>query len=125
MDLKFKYCQMLNKIIALFLYSFCVCFVVRGNIYANPDVWVKARITYYFEDHLVTQLNYLWKFDDFFSSRTIVKYDRNSDGIFESEELVLLRREIFDQALQQTLCATDTVKKSNRNYITRLSRRTT
>ena len=100
MDLKFKYCQMLNKIIALFLYSFCVCFVGRAYIYANPDVWVKARITYYFEDNLVTQLNYLWNFDDFFSSRTIVKYDRNSNGIFESEELALLQREIFDPLSQ-------------------------
>ena len=91
---------MLNKIIAFFLYFFCVCFVGRAYIYANPDVWVKARITYYFEDHLVTQLNYLWNFDDFFSSRTIVKYDRNSDGIFESEELALLRKEIFDPLSQ-------------------------
>jgi len=91
---------MLNKIIAILLYLFCVCFVGRAYIFANPDVWVKARITYFFEDHLVTQLNYLWKFDDFFSSRTIVKYDRNRDGIFESEELALLRREIFDPLSQ-------------------------
>ena len=91
---------MSNKIIALFLYFFCVCFVGRGHIYANPDVWIKARITYYFEDHLVTQINYIWNFDDFFSSRTIEKYDSNSDGIFQSEESLLLRREIFDPLSQ-------------------------
>ena len=89
---------MLNKFIALFF--FCICFVEKGYIYANPDVWVKSRITYYFEDHLVTQLTYLWNFDDFFSSRTIKKYDRNNDGIFESEELALLQREIFDPLSQ-------------------------
>ena len=100
MDLKFKFCQISNKIIALILYSFCVYFIGRGYIHANPDVWVKAKIIYYFEDHLVTQLNYIWYFDDFFSSRTIVEYDRNSNGIFESEELALLRREIFDPLSQ-------------------------
>ena len=91
---------MLKNIIALLLHILYVCFVGKGFIYANPDVWVKTRITYYFENNLVTQLNYLWNFDDFFSSRTIVKYDRNSDGIFESEELALLRREIFDPLSQ-------------------------
>jgi len=91
---------MLSQIIAFFLFIFCICFVGKGFIYANPDVWVKARITYHFEDHLVTQLNYLWNFDDFFSSRTIVKYDRNRDGIFQSEELLLLRRDIFDPLYQ-------------------------
>ena len=91
---------MSNKIIALFLYIFCFSCVGKGFIYANPDVWIKARITYYFEDHLVTQLNYIWIFDDFFSSQAIVKYDRNSDGIFQSEELVILRREIFDPLSQ-------------------------
>ena len=49
---------------------------------------------------MVTQLNFQWNFDDFFSSRTIEKYDSNRDGIFESEELVLLRREIFDPLSQ-------------------------
>ncbi len=91
---------MLNKFIALFLFFFCICFVEKGYIYANPDVWVKSRITYYFEDHLVTQLTYLWNFDDFFSSRTIKKYDRNNDRIFELEELALLQREIFDPLSQ-------------------------
>ena len=91
---------MLNKFIALFLFFFCICFVEKGYIYANPDVWVKSRITYYFEDHLVTQLTYLWNFDDFFSSRTIKKYDRNNDGIFELEEMALLQREIFDPLSQ-------------------------
>ena len=91
---------MLSQIIAFFLFIFCICFVGKGFIYANPDVWVKARITYYFENHLVTKINYIWNFDDFFSSRTIEKYDRNSDGIFQTEELLLLRREIFNPLSQ-------------------------
>ena len=91
---------MLKNIIALLLHILYVCFVGKGFIYANPDVWIKARITYYFEDHLVTQLNYEWSFDDFFSSQIIVNYDVNNDGIFQSEELVLLRREIFDPLSQ-------------------------
>jgi ABC-type uncharacterized transport system substrate-binding protein len=73
-----------------------VSLIGKGHIYANPDVWVKAGITYQFEDHLVTELTYLWSFDDYFSSRTIQTYDRDKNGVFEPEELTLLRREAFD-----------------------------
>ena len=87
---------MFNKIKALLIVLVSFSLSGKGHIFANPDVWVKAGITYQFEEHLVTELTYLWSFDDYFSSRTIQTYDRDKNGVFGSEELTLLRREAFD-----------------------------
>ena len=87
---------MFYKIKALLIVLVSVSLIGKGHIYANPDVWVKAGITYQFEDNLVTALTYIWSFDDYFSSRTIQTYDRDKNGVFGSEELTLLRREAFD-----------------------------
>ena len=87
---------MFCKIKALLIVLVSVSLIGKGHIYANPDVWVKAGITYHFEEHLITELTYLWSFDDYFSSRTIQTYDRDKNGVFEPEELTLLRREAFD-----------------------------
>ncbi len=87
---------MFNKIKALLIVLVSFSLIGKGHIFANPDVWVKAGITYQFEEHLVTELTYIWSFDDYFSSRTIQTYDRDKNGVFGSEELTLLRREAFE-----------------------------
>ena len=64
--------------------------------HANPDVWVKAGMTYRFEDAKVTGITFDWRFDEYFSSRTITTYDANQSGILEAKEVDHLRGEAFD-----------------------------
>ena len=39
--------------------------------HANPDVWVKAAMTYRFDDGKITAVTFDWRFAEYFSSRTI------------------------------------------------------
>ena len=63
---------------------------------ANPDVWVKASMTYRFEDGKITGITYDWRFDEYFSSRTIKTYDADQSGVLEAPEVGRLRGEAFD-----------------------------
>ena len=64
--------------------------------HGNPDVWVEAGSTYRFEDGHVTGLAFEWRFDEYFSARTVNTYDANRSGALESEEVERLRTEAFD-----------------------------
>ena len=66
-----------------------------GGTLANPDVWVNVLATYRFENGKVTGITYEWRFDEYFSSRTIGTFDANSNGTFEPEEIERLRVEAF------------------------------
>ena len=63
---------------------------------ANPDVWVKAGMTYRFEDGKITAITFAWRFDEYFSSRTIKSYDADQSGVLEANEVEHLRGEAFD-----------------------------
>lgn len=63
---------------------------------ANPDVWVGVGITFQFEEHKVTGMTFVWRFDDYYSSRAIQTYDRDRDGDLGPEEVANLRTESFD-----------------------------
>lgn len=67
-----------------------------SDAHANPDVWVTAGATYRFEDNKVTAITFEWRFDEYFSSRTIQTYDSNENGVLEPEEVEHLRGEAFD-----------------------------
>ena len=67
---------------------------------ANPDVWVKAGLTYQFENGELTGFKFRWEFDDYFSSRSIQTYDANQNGILEPAESDRLRTEAFDPLLK-------------------------
>ena len=67
-----------------------------SNAYANPDVWVTAGATYHFEGKKVSAITFEWKFDEYFSNRTIRTYDSNMNGVLESEEVGHLRAGAFD-----------------------------
>ena len=66
------------------------------DAYANPDVWVKSAMTYRFEDGKVTGIIFAWRFDEYFSSRTIKSYDLDQSGVLEAKEGERLRGEAFD-----------------------------
>lgn len=63
---------------------------------ANPDVWVKAGMTYRLEGGKITGISYDWEFDEFFSSRTIAFFDADQDGELGPAEVEHLRSEAFD-----------------------------
>ena len=63
---------------------------------ANPDVWVKASITYRFEDNKVSGLSFTWRFDEYFSSRSLLTYDTDKSGVLEPQEVARIRTEAFD-----------------------------
>ncbi len=65
-------------------------------VHANPDVWVRAGATYHFEDRKVSAITFEWRFDAYFSSRTIQTYDRDRSGVLEVAEIADLRGEAFD-----------------------------
>ncbi len=68
--------------------------------YANPDVWVKAELTYHLSDSRVAGLTYVWHFDEYFSSRSIKIFDLDADGKLDSGEVEKLRRDSFDPLSQ-------------------------
>ena len=65
-------------------------------VHANPDVWVRAGATYHFEDRKVSAITFEWRFDAYFSSRTIQTYDRDKNGVLEAAEIDRLRGEAFE-----------------------------
>ena len=67
---------------------------------ANPDVWVKAGITYRFEGGKLTGFRFDWRFDEYFSSRSIQTYDADQSGVLEPAEVERLRVEAFDPLAQ-------------------------
>ena len=71
-------------------------FLKVPNVSANPDVWVKAGLTYRFADGKLTGLKFNWRFDEYFSSRAMQTYDCNQSGVLETAEAERLRVEIFD-----------------------------
>ncbi|MBN67006.1 MAG: hypothetical protein CMM94_05510 [Rickettsiales bacterium] len=71
-----------------------------GRAHGNPDVWVTAEVIFRFEDTRVSGLTYVWRFDDYYSSRTIQTYDSNQDGILGRQEVARLRADSFDPLAQ-------------------------
>ena len=67
-----------------------------SDAHANPDVWVRAGATYRFEDMKVAAITFEWRFDEYFSDRTIRTYDSNENGVLEPKEVEQLRGEAFD-----------------------------
>ncbi|MCY4407951.1 MAG: DUF1007 family protein [Rhodospirillaceae bacterium] len=63
---------------------------------ANPDVWVETTLTVAFDDQRVSELEFSWTFDDFYSAHTIQTYDLDGDGTLNSLEVRNLRAETFD-----------------------------
>ena len=66
------------------------------GVHANPDVWVRAGVTYHFEDRKVSAITFEWRFDAYFSSRAIQTYDRDKNGVLEVAEIDRLRGEAFE-----------------------------
>lgn len=64
--------------------------------WGNPDVWVKVASTWRFETTGVTGIAFEWRFDEFFSTRTIGSYDANGNATLEAPEIARLREEAFD-----------------------------
>lgn len=63
---------------------------------ANPDVWVTTAVTFEFADHRLSALTFVWRFDDYYSSRGILTYDTDRDGTLGPVEVERLRAESFD-----------------------------
>ena len=64
--------------------------------FANPHVWVEARITFELEAHRVQGIRFAWRFDDFYSSHAIRTHDLDGDGALGPGEVRALRAEAFD-----------------------------
>jgi ABC-type uncharacterized transport system substrate-binding protein len=63
---------------------------------ANPDVWVKAAVTYKFQGEKLASVGFEWRFDEYFSTQTIRTYDANQNGTLEANEIERLHREVFE-----------------------------
>ena len=63
---------------------------------ANPDVWVTAAVIFEVEDQRVNALTFVWRFDEYFSSRAVRTYDQDGDGALGPGEVAVLRAESFD-----------------------------
>ncbi len=63
---------------------------------ANPDVWVQAASTWRFEAGSLVALSFEWRFDEYFSSRSIASYDSDADRRLDTSEIERLRAEAFD-----------------------------
>ena len=77
-----------------------ILFLGMPSANANPDVWVKASLTYRFEDSQLTGFRFNWRFDEYFSSRSIQTYDTDQSGKLEPAEVERLRVEAFDPLAQ-------------------------
>ena len=88
--------KMLHLVKALLLALVVAVSLGVGRVNANPDVWVTAGIIFWFEDARVNGLTYVWRFDDYYSSRAVQTYDSNRDGTFGPQEVARLRAESFD-----------------------------
>ena len=73
-----------------------LCALGAAGAQANPDVWVKVATTFRFEDGKITDIVFDWRFDEFFSSRTIKAYDADQNGFLEPNEVERLREGAFD-----------------------------
>ena len=82
---------------------------------ANPDVWVRSKITYIVDGQTVTGIDLEWHFDQYFSAQTIDEFDANKDGRFDQEETQALRSAAFDPLKEHDyhlhLWADDAVKR--------------
>ena len=70
--------------------------LVSPTAFANPDIWVQSKVTYRLEKESVVGLALEWRFDQYFSSRTIETIDEDGDGAFSESEAARMRQEIFD-----------------------------
>ena len=66
-----------------------------SDAHANPDVWITAGATYRIEDMKVTAITFEWRFDEYYSNRTIRTYDSNENWVLEAEEVERLGGEVF------------------------------
>ena len=78
------------------LAAFVVLTLAAAEARANPDIWVRAAMTFAFEDHKVSGVAFSWSFDDYFSSHAIHTYDVDGDGALDGAEVERLRAEAFD-----------------------------
>ena len=86
-----------SRTVKIIFLAVAVLFAMGAPVaHGNPDVWVKAGATYRFEDGKVTGISFEWKFDQYFSSRTMRTYDADQSGVLEPKEIEHLRSEAFD-----------------------------
>lgn len=64
--------------------------------HGNPDIWVDAGMTFEFENHQVTGLTFVWRFDPYYSSRAMQLHDHDRNGALGPVEARKLRTESFD-----------------------------
>lgn len=78
---------------------------------ANPDIWVKWKVTYQIEGESLVGLDLEWRFDQYFSSRVIQENDGDGDGALSEAESEQLRQTVFEPLAEQryflTLLADD------------------
>lgn len=70
--------------------------LVAPPAYANPHVWVEAKMAFELEDHRIKGLTFTWRFDDYYSSHAIQFHDLDRDGALGPVEVQELRAETFD-----------------------------
>ena len=63
---------------------------------AHPDVWVTVQYQVSFSEAGLTELNLIWTYDVFYSSRAFNRHDLDRDGAFSQEESRALQEAVFD-----------------------------
>ena len=71
------------------------------GLFAHPHVFIVQRITIVFDDEGLAGFKIRWDFDDMFASMIAGDYDKNQNGILESSEVAVIKKEAFSYTSNQ------------------------
>lgn len=73
-----------------------IFFIISTLLTAHPHVFIDAHAELIIDKNGMINVRESWVFDDMFSSMIIEDYDKDKDGKFSEEEIVLVQKEAFN-----------------------------
>jgi len=77
------------------IFFILVLFSVSSSLFAHPHCFIDYTLTSQFDSDGLIGFKTQWIFDEMFSEY-VRTYDENEDGKFTDEELIILKKEAFD-----------------------------
>lgn len=66
-----------------------------ATCFAHPHLFVDAILTAVFDEKGLAGFEEYWEFDEMFSTMIVEEHDKNRDGIFDDEEIELIKNKAF------------------------------